>query len=242
MFVTKTGCEIYIACEKPEIEDYESRYQNECFGRWLPPRVRFTIAHEIGHTLLYGSVKNSKPKSRIAVDHHRTLESLEDLCDGVAGRILMPTDIIRLKAQQSDFYNPDILRGIAQEAKVSASAVVRRIGEMGGLLSDMGAFAYAKGTDHKREIIAFSTHSSLSPIFANARPGQLLSTFVQHTTKGFILNGGNCYVEVVEFPEQPEWARYFEFRCETQASKGDHLGFFVTARLVNQADPTKHLC
>lgn len=229
--VTDSGFEIYISCPKEEIKDYELRYQNEIYGRGLPRRTRYTIAHEIMHTLLYDSIQG-EPRGRVKSDHHATLKALEESCEKAACRVLLPTNLLRAETRTSSIYDPDVLRALSDKANVSAPAIVQRMGELGPLLDDIGAFAYVKQCRSEREVDSFSAHISVRPIFQNVRRGQSLSSFLKRTTKEFVLNGGDKYAETVEFNEQPDWAKRFEFRCETERSKRNHQGFFVTARLL----------
>jgi hypothetical protein len=231
VLVTKAGFNIYVGCEQKEVRGYDEMFKNETNGAWLPPRMRFTIAHEIGHTLLFDSVAG-QPRGWVKVDHYKILEALEGTCDNVAGHILLPNDLIRAELRKNSPYSPNYLRSLAESAKVSAAMLVRRMAEMGELISELGAFGYAVESGNNCTFAEFRSHASVAPAFGNVRVGQSISEFAKRATRNFVLNGGGSYTDTAVFPELPEWLGKFEFACETAESKGARRGFFVTARLL----------
>ncbi len=64
------GFTIYVNCKSEDVNDWEARFNDRSDqGRFLPNRARFTIAHEIAHTLFYdrtarGSVSRSHPTAQ----------------------------------------------------------------------------------------------------------------------------------------------------------------------------------
>jgi Zn-dependent peptidase ImmA (M78 family) len=90
-----------------------------------PDRMRFTLAHEIGHILI----------DRDQGVAHRTRglqhDEVETLCDWIAASILMPREWI-LPYARRDRYTLSLLRLVAHRAGVSLSAAAVRIAEVGG--------------------------------------------------------------------------------------------------------------
>lgn len=88
-------------------------------------RMRFTLAHEIGHILI----------DRDQGVAHRTRglqhDEIETLCDWIAASILMPREWI-LPYARRDRYTLSLLRLVAHRAGVSLSAAAVRIAEVGG--------------------------------------------------------------------------------------------------------------
>jgi Zn-dependent peptidase ImmA (M78 family) len=90
-------------------------------------RKRFTIAHEIGHTLFYRNMKH-----QINVLDKKELETEEKICDLFAGSLLMPLSHISNLITHIPNENPwkalNAIESASQYFRVSIPALISRIG------------------------------------------------------------------------------------------------------------------
>lgn len=94
----------------------------------LDVRQRFTLAHELAHSLLYVQRGRTRPRPRAGVPKGRELEAL---CDENAARFLVPLEFLgrRLK-DKSDLCYQDVV-ALAREFRASREGVLRQIARAG---------------------------------------------------------------------------------------------------------------
>jgi len=102
---------------------------NNSYAKQLARR-RFTLAHEIGHHLLG---RRTPPGSRLFFfDTLRTGRTIvERACDRFAALLLMPEDWVRRYHEELSFNPQNRVRIMAERFGVSASALRRRLRELG---------------------------------------------------------------------------------------------------------------
>src|SRR5207248_1294642 len=98
----ENGFLISVRCEEAEIDQFHRCFEKDSTGRGLPPRARFTIAHEIAHTFFFDR-ESSPPKSLINHNDRRTLPSLEGACSRAARQLLIPEFILQENFANADF-------------------------------------------------------------------------------------------------------------------------------------------
>jgi Zn-dependent peptidase ImmA (M78 family) len=93
-------------------------------------RRRFTLAHELAHLIL------DQDNRRMGVLHEREpgrrRAEEEDLCDAIAGAVLVPESALRSLSGDSDLYSLYRVGQIASRLRCSTSAVVARISDVLG--------------------------------------------------------------------------------------------------------------
>src|SRR6266516_4527221 len=149
--VKEDGFKIYVRCGKDQIENLDARFKNEKQNNLLPPRTRFTIAHEIAHTLLF-DLSSDRPKSKLRAEHVNTLNALERVCNQVAARMLLPTELMRIEMKAFSVFDPNALRCLAVKAGVSGPMFVNRLQELTAYIEDIGAFAYVHCEKEQNQI------------------------------------------------------------------------------------------
>jgi hypothetical protein len=235
VIVTRSGFQVYAACSKSDVPEYNERYTGEGSGEsFLPERTRFTLAHELGHTLLFDAVCGVPSPWISNTDDPKVLAALEKTCDGVAGRLLLPNTLVRKEIRQADLYDPRELRNLAVRAKVSTSVLVKRMGELEALLGSPGAFLYVSGSADRHTMLLCRAHPSVRALFPQELIGKSFSDFFLHCSDHFLLKGGSQLNDVIEFPNQPEWLRRFEIRCEEPHQAAITSGLYVTIRAVSR--------
>ena len=114
-------------------------------------RQRFTMAHELAHTLLFDTSEPPQPRA----DSPKG-KKLEALCQRAAGRILMPQKLIEdevAKYQKLDAHN---ISDLAEIFDVSVEAVLKRCNELTDVRDSERAVLYLrKSSSGRDEIVAF---------------------------------------------------------------------------------------
>ncbi|MCI0539618.1 MAG: ImmA/IrrE family metallo-endopeptidase [Verrucomicrobiales bacterium] len=199
----------------------------------LPQRMRFTVAHEIAHTLFY-DINHGRPKHRLSVEHHKRLNTLESVCNNAAGRILLPTDLLRTEMKKANPFDPRALRHLAEKAAVSGPMLVNRIREIGAWVSEVGVVAYVEPEAGSFIIKAVSVPPVLRQIFPDTTSGVPFSRLCP--TQDFFLNGGKKFK--LDFSIRCETkltkgTQRFQMQCEGPDSRARHRGIFATARRID---------
>lgn len=92
-----------------------------------PSRVRFTVAHEVGHTLFF-DLTQSPPRRTL---HSQTPEEEEFFCDVFASELLMPVEAMRNHVERrrdNEAESPAAsIRHLAEAFRVSAETAARRL-------------------------------------------------------------------------------------------------------------------
>src|SRR6266481_8594213 len=100
------GYEVYIRSSASRDIDISF---NEKEGE-LTPRQRFTLAHEIAHTLYFHS-SNTVPVPDPSISNELLLE---DICNRTAGQILIPTHLLKREISGHSSIDPTLVLSIAR--------------------------------------------------------------------------------------------------------------------------------
>ncbi|MGA2220563.1 MAG: ImmA/IrrE family metallo-endopeptidase [Verrucomicrobiia bacterium] len=135
------GFRIFVKSEVDRVEDLRKRFESEAPKALLPTKVRFSIAHELAHALLYNlaGVGKSIPREKRnfrAGGGKTKLSILERQCDRIAGHLLMPSPIWEREIGSLKSVAPEELLGLARRAGVSVEALVIRLDECEDLFVD----------------------------------------------------------------------------------------------------------
>jgi hypothetical protein len=189
--VDTEGFVIYVNCSPGDGADLTDRFSQDGTGSTLPRsllhRARFTIAHEIAHTLFY-DLGASPPKEKIPLNHSNSVKSLEFSCNEIAGVLTMPELLIEREFRESGFLLPAELRELAGRSLVSSQALVRRFQDLRRLPHPEAIIVSATRSQTEWSIAAISRHYSLRHLFPEARLGTPLRSLI--TDPDFVLYGG----------------------------------------------------
>lgn len=110
-------------------------YMNEAPGSLLPPRLRFSLAHELAHTLFYDLSQGRPVVSKLlkAGGQRTALENLEFSCNKIAAHLLLPSSLLRAVFKTRESFYPTALISLARTAGVSTEVLVRRLNEISSL-------------------------------------------------------------------------------------------------------------
>jgi hypothetical protein len=94
----------------------------------LSPRQRFTFAHELAHTHFYKTSDGVPTVRKLGL----IPPELEEICDGAAGRILVPTNLLRREINQELLGNceridVDFIRAMAARFGASHEVMINRL-------------------------------------------------------------------------------------------------------------------
>lgn len=147
----------------------ELRRNYECESREqvMGSRLRFSLAHEIAHTLFYdlsGGIPQIARQFRSG-GGRTVMEKLEWNCNRLAAQMLLPTPMLRAALRRMKTVNPQALLELAGRAGVSIAALVRRINDQNNLLVDpyfRGCIVLAKQSGHETTVTAIAKPPQLN--------------------------------------------------------------------------------
>lgn len=171
--VEGNGFVIYVRCGPGEEEDFTSRFADDGTGRTLPKssrhRARFTIAHEIAHTLFY-DLRKAPPAFRFRIEDDSSATKLEIACNTIAGTLVLPETLMPQELLDCDSIGPEVLRRLADQAMVSDQAIIRRFKQLRRFPHPEGMLASVSQRNGDWVIDATSCHYSLRELFSSANP------------------------------------------------------------------------
>ncbi len=229
--LTDKGFVIYVRCDAGEADDFTERIAEDGTGSTLPEktvhRARFTIAHEIAHTLFYDD-RASPPRMKFDVSDLGASQALEYACNEVAAAILLPEAVIERRWREVDLADPRELRRLAHDALVSAPTVVRRLHQLRHVSHPEVLVASAAYRDDTWIITAVSRHYSLRNVFPKGKAGSSVADLVDHPD--FALLGGQMRDVAVEYMGHGGQPVLMEFTCESQSTPGRGKTSFIIGR------------
>jgi len=201
--VATDGFTIYIKCDPPTVDDWNRRWCDPADGgRTLPTRTRFSIAHEIGHTLFF-DISQERIKVLRGSSDQKVKDSLESLCNIAASRILLPERIL-LKAagnvgSECNLLDPAVLASLRQQAAISSRALVLRIAHSSFWGNVHAVISCVYGNVGEAVIEEAVMSMWLRNLFPQARHGQPVSFLTDDPTLAF--NGGQAKRAIVDILE-----------------------------------------
>lgn len=228
--VRPDGFNIYVNCDPGDGERLTEEFAANGTGVTLPNRIRararFTIAHELAHTLLY-DVRTMPPKPRIILKAAASLRSLERLCSIVAGALVLPEWIVRVEAEHEGLADSRKLRTLADNAIISSETLVRRLRRVAPDQHPVCVVAAAEKGSTGVVIRAISRHYRFTELFTSATAGAPLTTLLYHPD--LVAFGGELTSVVVPVRYSTGKAIPYTIECESRAKRATTT-FLMTAR------------
>jgi hypothetical protein len=181
------GFLISVRCEESDADRFRRHFKDDPTGRELPARARFTIAHEIGHTLFF-DLKSSPPTSAIDYKDRRTLPSLEDACSRAAGQLLLPEFILQRDFKEADLLSPDTLRNLSDLAVMSPAAVVVRLANLSRFPPPYGIIVCLERVTAGFAVQTVARHEGFRDVFLDIERGAIIRSLLPDLD--FIFSGG----------------------------------------------------
>jgi hypothetical protein len=140
LVVEPGGFVIYVRCEEEFAAAWTAVLADpQDGGRSLPARQRFSVAHELAHTLLY-DLSADTPKSLLGRATGNELSSLERTCNRAAARLLLPDHLLGSSLGALDPIDAHGLEILARRFRVSAEVLIRRL-DLSGIWARRGGIA-----------------------------------------------------------------------------------------------------
>lgn len=183
------GFVIFVGCEKRNSSDLNKAWS---FGhpadRSLSARIRFTIAHEIAHTFFF-DVEASPPRPTLDLKNPRTVSSLEQTCNQLAARILLPEPLFQKSVHETDVLDPVALRQLANKSGVSPHVLTVRLKQSFDWPDSFGAVLCVRHEGNGPKVLCKAMHYSLRSILGDDRDVRALWEWMSDPR--FALNGGD---------------------------------------------------
>jgi hypothetical protein len=231
--VRNDGFTIFVRCDVGQGADLTSRFAEDGTGSTLPEmilrRARFTIAHEIAHTLFY-DIRSRPPRPKTQVDDRDSTTKLELACNQIAGLLVMPEALMQRTFARFEFVRPEEFRKLADAAMVSSQTVVRRFQHLRRFVHPEAILASTARQDNDWMITAISRHYSLRNIFIAAKVGASIKALVDEPD--FVLFGGEMREAHVEYIGHGGKRMKMRFACEVGIALRRTRSLFVVGRPV----------
>jgi len=180
-----------VRCEPEESGVLNAAFLEDGTGGSLPSKIvrraRFTLAHEIAHTLFF-DIKASPPRSKVLLDDDGMHAKLELVCNQIAGLLVLPESLIPRSLVESPAIQPRDLRKLADSAMVSGQTVIRRFNGLRKISHPEAVIATVARSHEDWTITAISRHYALKEVFKTAIVGDSVRCLVQEPD--FVLFGG----------------------------------------------------
>jgi len=231
--VRDDGFTIYVRCDIGQGGDLTARFAQDGTGSTLPEKIlrraRFTIAHEIAHTLFY-DIRSRPPRAKTQVDDEASTTKLELACNQIAGLIVMPEALMQRTFARFEFVLPEEFRKLAEAAMVSTQAVVHRFQHLRKFNHPEAILASISRQGDDWVINAISRHYSLRNIFTTAKVGAPIKALFAEPD--FVLFGGELREAHVEYIGHGGRHLKMRFACEVGTALRRKGSLFVVGRPV----------
>ncbi len=177
-----------IRCKKSEAQRCTSIFFDENDGgRSLDRRMRFTIAHEIGHAFLL-SLEDGKLRPVIDLSTSTAIREMESLCNRVAEMLLIPSRLLVEQIKTCSEFTPQYFLWLANRFNTSVETLIHRLRHVSFPYRGFVALIEHNEKEHKFRAIA-GTPFALE-MFASPQRGQSVPKELQvlgNVSKGRIL-------------------------------------------------------
>ena len=151
----------------------QSNFDDELYSR---ARQRFTLAHEICHSLFHDFGRDSPGLLRGTPSG----DALEVLCNHGAGQLLVPNDQLLAAAGEDGVAGNESVLGLAKLFEVSLDVIVRRIGEVERSLPvDLGFLVTRRDDKKGLRVSASALDREFRTLVAEPRNGALFEDWMQ---------------------------------------------------------------
>ena len=123
--VSRNGFVMFVKCNPEDAQDYDLMFKSSG-GCDLPERARFTIAHEIIHTMFY-DLSSTKPKPLLEASTEKELDSLEYACNYGANRLLLPKSRFESLLSSDRFSTASKVIDVSRAFRVSLDVLLIRL-------------------------------------------------------------------------------------------------------------------
>lgn len=163
---------VFVNCDKATTSDLSKRFSDG--GQTLPPRMRFTIAHELIHTFFFEK-SNIELKSRIKAIHYKEHESLEQACNFGANLLLVPPGQLAQQLRTTNELTARVIVDLAKKFNVSIQTVLIALNTLRSHESHRFLAALVTSKDKSLLVQASAADPVTRRVFPAAKSGSFLN-------------------------------------------------------------------
>ncbi|MSU58416.1 MAG: ImmA/IrrE family metallo-endopeptidase [Pedosphaera sp.] len=228
------GFDIFVQTHAKDSQNLLEKFLNGKDSQ-LPVRHRFTIAHEIAHTYFY-DLSKQPPSMQFPPNTAKELRRMEEACDAIANRMLLPRFILEEHVKKHDCLDPNLLRELANKAAVSPQVVISAFGGSAKCLPHKGGIACALHDGESYRLTSFSLGGLLKDRFDLIK-GQRLSEWIKPSD--FVANGGRKSEVIFRRTgkNDPKTIYSFKARFERVPVPAAKVNYFVTVSELEAGQP-----
>ena len=156
----------------------------------LVPGQRFTLAHEIAHTLFFRFADNM-PSPDPSISNELLLE---DVCDRTAGQVLVPTHLLKHQIAMHGRVDSRLVLTIAKIFRVSLAVVIERLSAVAATDSTRRCILLVRKLKDNAEIKAAYFNVGLLPFLRRPKKYSLVTDWVS-----------DFPVEIIDGPNDKEF-------------------------------------
>lgn len=165
--VDNDGFVVFVDCNDSSREVYRLAYDDaEQRGRYLPSRIRFSLAHELIHTFFY-DIKRRPYSNRLNGTHAKEIESLESACNFGASHLLLPTRSLKSDTYKKDVLTVDAITDLAKRYQVSIECLINRFEHLEDWTPKRGLVAFVRQDADGYRIKAVAKSVAVCELFKN---------------------------------------------------------------------------
>jgi len=167
--VCEDGFIVFVNCGPDEVDAYQQEWlADDGAGSGLPARVRFSIAHEIAHTLFY-SVAVAPPRPLIDVDHSAYRRRIDALCSRCAARLLIPTRFLQEAASERRITAPPEFIEMTELFRVSPECLLWRLRDSSVRPDSLGCIALVRQGRDGLQVVKWVVNPAIKGFFPQVR-------------------------------------------------------------------------
>jgi len=157
------GFVVFVSCDEEDKQEWASAFNNATQkGRFLPGRVRFSLAH----TFFYDT-KQQPFRNRLNETHYKEVNSLEAACNYGASQLLLPTRQLKSDTNKRDVLTTSCVVDLARKYRVSIECLLHRMTNLEDWTPKRGLLAYVHEVGDVYRIRAIAKSASVRGLFGN---------------------------------------------------------------------------
>lgn len=165
--VDDDGFVVFVNCDEKSRESYRLAYDaDRQKGRYLPARVRFSLAHEFVHTFFYDTDQRPYTNRLIGTSAKET-ESLESACNFGASHLLLPTRLLKADTYKKDVLTVDGILDLAKRYQVSNECLIKRLEHLEDWTPKRGVVAFVRKSTDGYHVKAVAMSAAVRGLFKN---------------------------------------------------------------------------
>lgn len=158
---------VFVNCDESSKSAYQLAFNSaDLQGRYLPGRIRFSLAHELIHTFFYDTEKHPYV-NRLNSANTKVIESLESACNFGASLLLLPTRPLKTDTDKKDILSLNNIIHLARKYQVSIECLITRLERLEEWTPKRGVIALVRETVDGFRVRAIAKSVAVRELFNN---------------------------------------------------------------------------